>query len=180
MSDGTELGPQHADALRRFFDDLPDEDVTYVKEEVRNPAVVSALAEGDGRARRWVALNGEGHVQGYAAVLPGVGLSQHVGELRLVVSRACRGQGIGRRLAQTALLAALKDGLSKVVVEVPAEEEATAQVFKRLGFEGEALLRDHIRDRGGELRDLMVLAHHVSETWAGMDTVGIGDELGAD
>jgi len=24
----------------------------------------------------------------------------------------------------------------------------------------------------------MVLAHHVSETWSGMDTVGIADELG--
>ena len=172
MSEGTELGPQHAEALRRFFDDLPDEDVTYVKEEVRDPAVVSALAEGDGRARRWVRLNDEGHVQGYAAVLPGVGLSQHVGELRLVVSRACRGQGIGRRLAQAALLAALKDGLSKVVVEVPAEEEATAQVFKRLGFEGEALLRDHIRDRKGQLRDVLVLAHFADDTSSSLSVIG--------
>ena len=172
MSDGTELGPQHAEALRRFFDDLPDEDVTYVKEEVRDPAAVAALAEGDGRARRWVRLNDEGHVQGYAAVLPGVGLSQHVGELRLVVSRDCRGQGIGRRLAQTALLAALKDGMSKVVVEVPAEEEATAQVFRRLGFEGEALLRDHIRDRSGQLRDVLLLAHFADDTSSSLSVIG--------
>ena len=117
-------------------------------------------------------LNDEGHVQGYVAVLPGVGLSQHVGELRLVVSRACRGQGIGRRLAQTALIAALKDGLSKVVVEVPAEEEATAQVFRRLGFEGEALLRDHIRDRSGTLRDVLVLAHFADATSSSLSQIG--------
>ena len=48
-----------------------------------------------------------------------------------------------------------------------------------LGFTGEALLVDHIRDRNGELRDLMVLAHHVRDTWAGMDTVGVADELGS-
>ncbi|MCW2667720.1 MAG: Sortase-like acyltransferase [Frankiales bacterium] len=172
MSDGTELGPQHAPALRRFFDDLPDEDVTYVKESVRDAAVVNGLAEGDGRARRWVALSDEGEVQGYVAVLPGVGLSQHVGELRLVVSRACRGQGIGRRLAQAAVLAALKDGLSKLVVEVPAEEEGTAQVFRRLGFEGEALLRDHIRDRSGTLRDVLLLAHFADATSSSLSVIG--------
>jgi hypothetical protein len=40
------------------------------------------------------------------------------------------------------------------------------------------LLRDHIRDRSGQLRDLMVLAHHVGETWSGMATVGVDQELG--
>ena len=36
-----------------------------------------------------------------------------------------------------------------------------------------------LRDRSGQLRDLMVLAHHVGQTWSGMDTVGIADELSA-
>ena len=168
---GHRLGPQHADALRRFFDDLPDEDVTLLKEEVRDPAVVGGLAEGDGRARRWVTLNDEGHV---GATPPCCPASACRPRRRAAARRLTRhrGQGIGRPLAQTALLAALKDGLSKVVVEVPAEEEATAQVFKRLGFEGEALLRDHIRDRTGVLRDVLVLAHFAEDTSSSLSQSG--------
>ena len=47
-----------------------------------------------------------------------------------------------------------------------------------LGFVGEALLRDHIRDRDGEFHDLVMLAHFVDGTWAGMDAIGLTDELG--
>jgi ribosomal protein S18 acetylase RimI-like enzyme len=118
-------------------------------------------------------------VTGYVAVRPLPGWSDHVGEVRLVVSPTRRGSGLGRVLARHALVEAVSSGLSKLVVEVVAEQGAALALFTDLGFGGEALLRDHIRDRSGELRDLMVLAHHVSETWAGMDTVGIADELDA-
>ncbi len=74
---------------------------------------------------------------------------------------------------------AVGSGLSKLVVEVVAEQGAALALFTELGFSGEALLVDHIRDRSGRLRDLMVLAHHVGTTWAGMDTVGVADELGS-
>jgi ribosomal protein S18 acetylase RimI-like enzyme len=118
-------------------------------------------------------------VTGYVAVRPLPGWSDHVGEVRLVVSPTRRGDGLGRELARRALVEAVSSGLSKLVVEVVAEQGAALALFTDLGFTGEALLRDHIRDRSGELRDLMVLAHHVSETWSGMDAVGIADELGA-
>jgi ribosomal protein S18 acetylase RimI-like enzyme len=125
-----------------------------------------------------VSVDGD-EVTGYAAVRPLPGWSDHVGEVRLVVSQSHRGSGLGRELARKAVVEGLSSGLSKLVVEVVAEQGAALALFTDLGFSGEALLRDHIRDRSGELRDLMVLAHHVSETWAGMDTVGIADELGA-
>ena len=51
-------------------------------------------------------------------------------------------------------------------------------MFSSLGFTGEALLRDHIRDRNGELHDLVMLAHFVDGMWAGMGAIGLSDELG--
>ncbi|MCW2586339.1 MAG: Sortase-like acyltransferase [Frankiales bacterium] len=167
----TLLAREHADDLRRFFDALPDEDVTVVKEDVRDPAWAGTAAGDPGPASRWVVLSEQG-VVGYAALLPGLGLSSHVGELRLVVARNARRQGLGRLLARTALRAALLAGLSKIVVEVPAEQEGTAEVFRRLGFEGEALLRDHLRDRDGRLRDLLVLAHFAEETSSALSGLG--------
>jgi hypothetical protein len=65
-------------------------------------------------------------------------------------------------------------------VEVVAEQGAALALFTDLGFTGEALLVDHIRDREGRLRDLMVLAHHVRDTWSGMSAVGLPEALGED
>jgi ribosomal protein S18 acetylase RimI-like enzyme len=173
-----DLGPERCDALVRFFAALPEGDRTFIKEEVTDPETVRSWVEGAGAGGRWVAVEG-GEVTGYVAVRPLPGWSDHVGEVRLVVAPTHRGSGLGRELARHALVQALGAGLSKLVVEVVAEQGAALALFTDLGFTGEALLVDHIRDRSGELRDLMVLAHHVRDTWAGMDTVGVADELSA-
>ena len=181
-----ELSPERCDALLRFFETLPEGDLTFIKEEVTDPATVRSWATDTASGGRWVSVDtgGEGgsgtdEVTGYVAVRPLPGWSDHVGEVRLVVSPSQRGRGLGRALARRALVEAVSAGCSKLVVEAVAGQGAALSLFTDLGFSGEALLRNHIRDRTGELRDLMVLAHHVSETWSGMDTVGIADELGA-
>ena len=46
---------------------------------------------------------------------------------------------------------AVQSGLTKLVAEVVAEQGAALALFTDLGFTGEALLVDHIRDRNGEL-----------------------------
>ena len=169
------LAAEHVDRLQRFLAELPEGDVTFIKEDV-GPDAVTAWVHG--RGRRWVALD-EVRVVGIVAVLPLSGWSDHVGEIRLVVHPDHRGAGIGRALARRALREALGMGLEKLVVEVVAEQESAAAMFTALGFEGEALLRDHIRDRSGKPRDLIVLAHFVQDNWASMESVGLGDELGS-
>jgi ribosomal protein S18 acetylase RimI-like enzyme len=172
-----ELGPDRCDALLRFFASLPEGDLTFIEEAVTDPGTVRSWTEGDAAGGRWVAVDDDGEVTGYVAVRPLPGWSDHVGRVRLAVAPARRGSGLGRELARRALVEAVGSGLSKLVVEVVAEQGAALALFTDLGFSGEALLVDHIRDRSGQLRDLMVLAHHVGQTWSGMDTVGIADEL---
>jgi ribosomal protein S18 acetylase RimI-like enzyme len=178
-----ELGPDRCDALLRFFEGLPEGDRTFIKEEVTDPETVRSWATEKGPGGRWVAVDGDGdddgEVTGYVAVRPLPGWSDHVGEVRLVVSPASRGSGLGRVLARRALVEAVGAGLKKLVVEVVAEQGAALALFTELGFTGEALLVDHIRDRTGELRDLLVLAHHVQKTWEEMDTIGVADDLSA-
>jgi ribosomal protein S18 acetylase RimI-like enzyme len=171
------LAGGHCDALLRFFRSLPEGDRTFIREDVTDPATVRAWTAGDDRADRWVATAGD-DVVGYVAVQRLPGWSDHVGEVRLVVAPAARGTGLGRDLARHALVEAVRAGLTKLVVEVVAEQGAALALFTGLGFHGEALLRDQIRDRDGQLRDLLVLAHHVGETWSGMDTLGLPEALG--
>jgi ribosomal protein S18 acetylase RimI-like enzyme len=172
------LAADHGDALVRFFRELPACDRTFIKEEVTDPATVRAWVDGPAGRHRWAAVDADGAVLGYVAVLPLAGWSDHVGEIRLVVAPAARGTGLGRDLARHALVQAVGAGLTKLVVEVVPDQGPALALFTALGFTGEALLRDHIRDRDGQLRDLMVLAHHVGDTWSGMTAVGLTDALG--
>ena len=172
-----ELAPEHCEAVVRFFSNLPEGDLTFIKEDVTDPETVRSWTTGEGAHGRWVSVDDDGQVTGYVAVRPLPGWSDHVGRVRLAVSPARRGSGLGRELARRALVEAVGSGLTKLVVEVVAEQGAALALFTDLGFSGEALLTDHIRDRSGQLRDLMVLAHHVGQTWSGMDAVGIADEL---
>ena len=172
------LSGEHCDALLQFFRSLPEGDRTFIKEDVTDPATVQRWTSGEASGHRWVVTGDGGEVVGYVAVIPLAGWSDHVGEIRLVVAPDRRGTGLGRTLARHALVQAVEAGLSKVVVEVVADQSSVAALFTGLGFTGEALLVDQIRDREGRLRDLMVLAHHVGGTWSAMDTIGVADELG--
>jgi ribosomal protein S18 acetylase RimI-like enzyme len=169
------FGPEHADAVRDFFTRVPESDHNSFAEDIHAPGIVDAWLA-DERASRAVALDGE-RVLGYLAVIPLVGWSSHVGSLRVVVDPDSRGRGVGRQLARHGLLTGLEMGLTKIVVEVVADAEPAIGMFQGIGFEPEALLRDHVRDRAGSLRDLVVLAHLVEGTWSGMETAGLSDEL---
>ena len=46
------LAEAHGPALRAFLDALPDRDLTFIKEDVRDRAAAAAWARRDGPARR--------------------------------------------------------------------------------------------------------------------------------
>ena len=162
------------EALERFLRRVPEGDRTFFKEDVDDPAVVAAWTRPGGA--RAVAVDGA-EVVGYVAVVPQHGWSSHVGEIRVIVDPEHRGRGIGRDLGRRGVLEAVQLGLRKMVVEVVADQEATIAMFRSLGFDPEALLTNHVRDRAGELRDLMVLAQSVDEQWSSMAMAGIANEV---
>lgn len=167
------LGPGDVDRLREFLAGVPEGDRTFFREDVLAPGVVERwLADPD---RRCVIAVIGGEVAGYIAVVRGVGWSTHVAELRLVVSPAWRRRGVGRLLAQRGVIEAVEMGATKLVVEVVAEQEPTVAMFIGLGFEPEALLKDHVRSQTGEEHDLLVLSHFVDELWASLRTSGVED-----
>jgi ribosomal protein S18 acetylase RimI-like enzyme len=162
-------------AVETFLDRIPGGESTFFKEDITADGLVGRWAA-DPAVRRTLAWDGN-EVIGYAAVIPGVGWSSHVGEIRLVVDPGRRRSGIGHALAHRALIDALHAGLGKVVVEVVADQEAAIHLFTGLGFTPEAILANHVRDRSGEVHDLMVLAHNVDEVQSLIATTGISDDL---
>jgi ribosomal protein S18 acetylase RimI-like enzyme len=162
------------DRLARFLERIPEADRTFFKEDVDDPRSSHVWMQPG--AARTIALE-DGEVVGWLAIVPKPGWASHVGEVRLIVDPDHRGRGIGRTLARRAVLEALDLGLEKMVVEVIAVQEPTIGMFRSLGFEPEALLTDHVRDRNGDLRDLMVLSHSVQDQWSSMIMAGIADDV---
>ena len=162
------------DAVERFVARVPEGDRTFFKEDVEVPEVLAAWTS-PGNAR--VVAVDDGEVVGYVAVVPLHGWSSHVGEVRVIVDPHWRGRGVGRALARRAVIEAIELDVSKMVVEVVADQEPTIAMFRSLGFDPEALLTDHVRDQSGALRDLMILAHSAEEQWSSMIVAGIADEL---
>lgn len=173
-----ELVPGDEPALAAMFAGLSERDLTVIREDVTGADAVAGIVDQPGR--RWVAAAPDGAVLGYAALSRLPGWSDHVGELRLVVGAARRGAGIGRALVQEALRAGLRAGLTKVMIELATDEDRVLTMFGELGFTGEALLRDHIRGRDGELRDLIVLAHHAHDAAEAIGVIGVADDLGVE
>ncbi len=167
----------HTEALVEFMTGLPEADRTFIQEDVGNADEVRRLISA--RVSQWVMVDDDGRIEGYVAVRSRPGWSDHVGDIRLVVGKDSRRGGVGKALARHAVMQTIADGRRKVVVELPADQGHAVAMFSELGFTGEALLRDHIRDRHGDLRDLLVLAHFVDDNWSGMETIGLAEEMGA-
>jgi ribosomal protein S18 acetylase RimI-like enzyme len=171
------LEEQDAERLEAFFRAIPEADRTFFKEDLSDAETIRALARTSTALRR-IAIDDDGSVAGYVAVRPGTGLSSHVGEIRLVVSPERRRGGVGRDLARRALVDAVAElGARKLFVEVVAEQEPAIRMFQKLGFTAEAILRDHLRDRTGAMRDLVLLCHFVDDNWAGIRGLGVDREI---
>lgn len=170
------LEPSDGQAMVNFAAGLSEEEITFLKDEQVTSSDISQWATHPG-SLRLIAIGDGGCILGYIAVLPGAGMSNHVGEILLVVSPSARRQGIGRTLARHAMVASFTDlGLSKLVIEIAADQTPLIAMFTGMGFAVEALLRDHIRESSGALRDLLMLSHLADEGWADFVTLGISRE----
>ena len=175
-----ELRPIQAgdlELITQFFERVPERDRTFFNEDVLDPVVVEGFLhprEGD---QRLILLDEDGSVVGWVALFGGVGWSQHVARIGLVIDPAARGRGLGKRLAREGLLRGLQAGYSKLVVEIIAGERPAIGMFQAMGFQIEALLVDHVRDLAGNVHDLVVLTHHAEQGRSDLEAIGLEGEL---
>jgi len=172
-----ELTGEDAPALREFFASMPSEDRTFFFMDVDSPAVIDEWACREGHIRR-CAVNEDGQIVAISALHPGTDWSSHVAELVLLVSPTARRGGLGRTLARRMLIEAVEHGFKKVTVMIAADSIGAIEMFQKLGFQPEALLRDQLRNPAdGELRDTVILAHGIDENWSTMLTGGFDEAV---
>lgn len=168
------------DAVLAFARALPDHDLLFLRRDITQPEQVETWVQriGAGVTTSLLVLDSDDSLAGYATVdrndLP---WSQHVAELRVLVGPTLRGRGIGRLLTEEAFRIALGMGVDKIIGQMTVDQHEAIAVFRSLGFQPEALLRDHVKDRAGEKHDLVILSHDVAAAQRTMAAVGVLDAV---
>ena len=144
--------------LLRFARSLPERDLLFLQRDITEPAEadkwIADVADGD--LVTIVAWEGEA-VLGYASYARGnARWTRHVAELRVVVAESARSLGIGKLLLELVFEMALREGVTKVVACMTPDQARAQRLFKRLGFEQEAVLRDHAMCTDGPTCDLLL------------------------
>lgn len=170
-------------ALLEFFQRLPEKDRLFLREDVTDPEVlhkwcrdldynrtIPILAVKDGR----IVADASLHLEVW-------GWSQHVGEIRLAVSRDFRRKGLGFLLTKELFYLALSLKLEKVVGQTMENQVAVIQILKSIGFKKEAVLKDHVKDLKGNKHDLLIMSNSVKSIWKKMEDLirdSMGDQSG--
>jgi RimJ/RimL family protein N-acetyltransferase len=174
-----QMVPEDARILHEFFCEIPSDDLLFLRRDVTQRAVIDQWAERVGRGSVFTVLAfANDRLVGEASLhLNSVSWSEHVGEIRVVIAPAMRQSGLGSGLTNAIFLLAIGRGISKIVAEMTIEQKGAIAVFQKLGFRVEGLLRNHVRDRRGEPRDLVLMAHDTQEFYEQMQAYGFGEEF---
>jgi L-amino acid N-acyltransferase YncA len=145
--------------LGAFARALPEDDLLFQRRDITQASEVDNWIRDDleGRLVTIVALENS-VIVGYSTYERGsLRWTHHVAELRVAVAESAREIGVGRLLLEMAFEMVLDVGVTKIIARMTPDQAAALRMFKRLGFEQEAVLRDHALGIGGVAHDLLVL-----------------------
>jgi L-amino acid N-acyltransferase YncA len=147
------------DGILAFARALPEHDLLFLRRDITIPENVDEWITDveEGRYASIIAAEGD-RIVGYATVASdGMTWTRHVAELRLTLAEDVRGQGLGRLLTEQSFRLARERGLRKIIAQMTTDQKAAIRSFERLGFEREAILRNQVIDRQGNLHDLQIM-----------------------
>jgi len=156
-----------------FFATMPPEDRKYLRRDVTRRDVVERRIEvmKDGRVQRLVALADNEIVADGSIDLEGHGWGDGIAEIRLMVSRPYKRVGLGMKLARELFFLAAEYRVERIVVRMLRPQKAAINIFRKLGFHDEFLLPQHVRDREGNLQDMVVMRCNLDDLWHDMENL---------
>lgn len=168
-------------ALLGLADGLPDHDLLFLRRDIRDEAVVDQwIGEIDSGQIVTLLAFADDQLIGYASIdRSQLHWSAHVAEIRVVVSEAARGKGLGRLLVEQAFQAAVAAGIEKIVARMTLDQKGAVAAFEGLGFRPEGLMRNHVRDLSGDKHDLLVMGLDVVAFHGTLESYGVGEAAAA-
>ena len=155
------------EALYQFFKGLSKEDRLYLRDDVADRTVIKSWMDNIDyeKVLPILAFDGDTVVADATLHRNPHGWMRHVGEIRMSVAGSHRGRGLARVIAAEIFQQAVGYGLDKLVAEMLTIQKNAQRVFGRLGFQEEAILKDHGIDAAGKKHDLIIMSNDVTTLW---------------
>jgi L-amino acid N-acyltransferase YncA len=158
------LNEQDREALIRLFQEAPEEDLRFLKQDVKDTRLVGSWVE---------SLNYQSVLPLVAAELEGNDLiadatlhrgkhaAKHIAEVRIFVSRPFRNLGLGSLMLEELINLAQKANLHWLKAEIIADHKKVIRAFRSKGFDIRATLEDYFIRKDGVTHDVVLMLRPV-------------------
>ncbi len=160
------LNRQDRESLLRLFQNAPEEDTRFLKQDVKDSETVNSWVENLNyqRVLPLVAVDLEGNrLVANATLHRGEHADRHIGEIRIFVSRDSRNRGLGSKILDELINLASRENLQWLKAEVVTEQKKVIKALRAKGFQTKAILEDYFLRRDGVTHDVVLLMRSVSE-----------------
>ena len=142
-----------------------DYDRAFLRSDLTDPKVVDEWIGNIHKGRTVTVLAEVDHrVVGYGSLHHDeTSWTSHMGELRLLVDTAMRGEGIARRLVIELFHIAREMKLDRVFCQISANQTRVRNLFEEIGFQPEAMLDHWLMDPAGGFHDLLIMTHSMDD-----------------
>jgi RimJ/RimL family protein N-acetyltransferase len=165
LSDGTkvvlrELTKDDCDALLAFFDYISKEDARFLKHDIKDKKLINSWVEELNYAKTLpIVAEKDGVIIGDVSLDLATNRTKHAGRVSVTVHRDYRGKGLGKELLKfIEEIATTKLGINKLYTELVSSDVRAIRFFEALGFEREAVLKEHFISEEGTVHDLVVMS----------------------
>ncbi len=165
------MQPDDVQRSYEFFCALPAEDRKYLRVDVtRRDLVERRTLETDERRAVRVVAEHEGEIVADGTIeLEGHGWGNNVAEVRLIVARSWQRLGLGTVVARELFHLASQCRVDRVVARLMRPQAGAHRIFKRLGFNEEFLIPEHVRDQSGAWQDLIIMRCPLEDLWQDLE-----------
>jgi RimJ/RimL family protein N-acetyltransferase len=161
------------EALYRFFVDLPDELLLFLRHDVKNRAVIQEWADhlDYGRVLPLLALAGDEIVADATLHRVPHGWKRHVGRIRVVVSPRYMRLGLATLMLNELVALGHELGLEKLWAEIPLDSVGAIRACRNAGFACKAVIEGLVKDAHEQNVDVLIMvcdiASYFDRRWAG-------------
>ena len=150
--------------LIALFQRARDEDLRFLKHDLRNLKLLNYWLDhlDYQRLLPLVAIDLEDNqLIAAATLLRGKHSAEHIGEIKLFISQAFRGVGLGSRLLDELIHLATQEGLCWLKAEVVADQKHVIKALRSKGFQIRATLEDFFIRKDGVTHDVVLMMRSV-------------------
>jgi RimJ/RimL family protein N-acetyltransferase len=152
------LLPEDGSRLLALFADATDDDVMYLKDDVRDRDLVRSWVENLDYHRVFPLIAcADERIVGDVSLHFHSGPTRHIGRVRIFLASDYRRRGLGSCMLAEIVDIAKRFELQQLLAEIVVEQTQVVKAFEKSGFMLEAHYRDYFMTPDGQTHDMAIL-----------------------